>query len=147
VTGERGVLAVPERGARRCASHVAGAGAHPRWRTEPRVRATTGSCRRSPRRLRSRRFAAAARRCACAARRPTALQVQSTDVAHQIILDGRFGVVVGILAYYARDTTKPNPRRVRFPHSTNIFVHEHVYLYWIWVFLCIICMCLQKKCI
>jgi hypothetical protein len=40
---------------------------------------------------------------------------------------GRCGVVVGILAYYARG---------RGPHSTNICVHEHVCLYWVWVFLC-----------
>jgi hypothetical protein len=35
--------------------------------------------------------------------------------------------------------------RVRFPHSTNICVHEHVCLYWVWVFLCIICMYVFTK--
>jgi hypothetical protein len=35
--------------------------------------------------------------------------------------------------------------RVRFPHSTNICLHEHVCLYWVWVFLCIICRYEQKK--
>jgi hypothetical protein len=34
---------------------------------------------------------------------------------------------------------------VRFPHSANIWVHEHVCLYWVWVFLCIICMYLRKR--
>jgi hypothetical protein len=51
-------------------------------------------------------------------------------------IDGRFGVVLGILAYYARGRG--------FPHSANICVHEHVCSYWVWVFLCIICMYLQK---
>jgi hypothetical protein len=38
----------------------------------------------------------------------------------QDLSDGRFGVVMGILAYYKKS-------RVRFPHNANICVHEHVF--------------------
>jgi hypothetical protein len=48
-----------------------------------------------------------------------------------VLFDGRCGVVMGLLSYYARGRG--------FPHSANICVHEHVCLYWVWVFLCIIC--------
>jgi hypothetical protein len=56
-----------------------------------------------------------------------------------LLFDGRFGVVVGILAYYARGR-KFDSRTVQ-----TFCVHENVCLYWVWVFLCIICMYLQKN--
>jgi hypothetical protein len=55
---------------------------------------------------------------------------------HTSSTEGRFGVVVGIFAFYERGRG--------FPHSANICVHEHVCLYLVWVFLRIICMYLQK---
>jgi hypothetical protein len=52
------------------------------------------------------------------------------------VVDSRFGVVVGILAYYARS---------RGFDLRTICVRENICLYWIWMFLCIMCMYLQKK--
>jgi hypothetical protein len=54
------------------------------------------------------------------------------DIIRLLYTDGRCGVVVGILAYYARGRGFDS-------------LHEHVCMYWVWVFLCIICMYLQKK--